>query len=77
LSGIGLDAEKKARYKEISLELSRLASKYEENLLDATNAWQKLISKKSDLAGLPESALQQASLQNLWRRKILLYFLLR
>jgi oligopeptidase A len=60
LSGIGLDAEKKARYKEISLELSRLASKYEENLLDATNAWQKLISKKSDLAGLPESALQQA-----------------
>ncbi|SMG63139.1 oligopeptidase A [methanotrophic bacterial endosymbiont of Bathymodiolus sp.] len=60
LSGIGLDTEKKARYKEISLELSRLASKYEENLLDATNAWQKLISKKSDLAGLPESALQQA-----------------
>ncbi|MEO1887897.1 MAG: M3 family metallopeptidase, partial [Methyloprofundus sp.] len=60
LSGVDLDAEKKARYKEISLELSRLASKYEENLLDATNAWQKLIKKKSDLAGLPESALQQA-----------------
>ncbi|MBT3813610.1 MAG: oligopeptidase A [Gammaproteobacteria bacterium] len=60
LSGVDLDAEKKARYKEISLELSRLASKYEENLLDATNAWQKLINKKSDLAGLPESALQQA-----------------
>ncbi len=39
---------------------SQLSSKYEENLLDATNAWQKLISKKSDLAGLPESALQQA-----------------
>ena len=60
LSGVDLDEAKKARYKEISLELSRLSSKYEENLLDATNAWQKLISKKSELAGLPESALQQA-----------------
>ena len=60
LSGVDLDQEHKARYKEISLELSKLASKYEENLLDATNAWQKLITKKSDLAGLPETALQQA-----------------
>ena len=60
LSGIDLDDEKQARYKQISLDLSRLSSHYEENLLDATNAWQKLISKKSDLAGLPESALQQA-----------------
>jgi oligopeptidase A len=28
--------------------------------LDATNDWQKLITKKADLAGLPDSALQQA-----------------
>ncbi len=60
LSGIALDAEKKTRYKDISLELSQLSSKYEENLLDATNDWHKLLSKKSDLAGLPDSALQQA-----------------
>jgi len=60
LSGIDLDDEKQTRYKEISLELSQLSSKYEENLLDATNDWSKLLSKKSDLAGLPESALQQA-----------------
>ncbi|MCF7971571.1 MAG: oligopeptidase A [Methylococcaceae bacterium] len=60
LSGIDLDDVKQARYKEISLELSQLSSKYEENLLDATNDWQKLVTKKSDLAGLPESALQQA-----------------
>ncbi|TXL13843.1 oligopeptidase A [Methylococcaceae bacterium HT4] len=60
LSGVDLDQQKKARYKEISLELSQLSSKYEENLLDATNAWQKLVSKKSNLAGLPESAMQQA-----------------
>ncbi len=60
LSGIDLDAEKKQRYKEISQELSQLASKYEENLMDATNAWSKLIRDEDDLAGLPESALAVA-----------------
>ncbi|MDP2902244.1 MAG: oligopeptidase A [Methylovulum sp.] len=60
LSGIDLDAEKKQRYKEISLELSNLASKYEENLMDATNAWSKLITDEQGLAGLPPSALAQA-----------------
>ncbi len=60
LSGIDLDDEKKQRYKDISLELSALASNYEENLLDATNAWSKLIRDKQDLVGLPESALAQA-----------------
>ncbi len=60
LSGIDLNQQKQQRYKEISLELSALASNYEENLLDATNAWSKLIRDKQDLAGLPESALAQA-----------------
>ena len=60
LSGINLDEQKKARYKEISLELSKLASKYEENVLDATNAWSKHITDEGQLAGLPEIAMQQA-----------------
>jgi len=60
LSGIDLDNEKKQRYKDINLELSALASSYEENLLDATNAWSKLIRDEQDLVGLPESALAQA-----------------
>jgi len=60
LSGVDLTIEKKQRFKEINQELSSHASQYEENLLDATNAWTKLISHKRDLAGLPESALAQA-----------------
>ncbi|WP_374086787.1 oligopeptidase A [Methylomicrobium lacus] len=60
LSGIDLDAEKKQRYKEISQELSKLASTYEENVLDATNGWSKLITNELDLTGLPASALAQA-----------------
>ncbi len=60
LSGIDLSEEKKQRYKEISQELSRLTNLYEENLMDATNAWSKLIKDSQELAGLPESALAQA-----------------
>jgi oligopeptidase A len=60
LSGVDLDNEKKQRYKTISQELSRLASNYEENLMDATNAWSKVIRNEQDLAGLPASALAQA-----------------
>ncbi|MEA3277345.1 MAG: oligopeptidase A [Pseudomonadota bacterium] len=56
LSGVDLPAEKKERYKVISQELSRLTSKYEENLLDATNAWSKVLTDEAVLAGLPASA---------------------
>ena len=57
LSGVDLPQEKKQHYKALSQELSKLSSKYEENLLDATNAWSKLITDVEALAGLPESAL--------------------
>jgi len=60
LSGIDLSEQKQQRYKEISQELSRLSSKYEENLLDATNDWGKLITDIDLLAGLPKNALMQA-----------------
>ncbi len=60
LSGVDLESDKKLRYKVISQELSRLASHYEENLLDATNAWSKLVTDENDLAGLPESAKASA-----------------
>ncbi len=60
LSGIDLSDEKQQRYKQINLELSRLSSKYEENLLDATNAWTKLITDQELLSGLPDSALTLA-----------------
>ncbi len=60
LSGVDLDSDKKDRYKQISQELSRLTSQYEENLLDATNAWSKQITDIHALSGLPESAIAQA-----------------
>ena len=56
LAGVDLPPDKKARYKEISQEMSGLTSRFEENVLDATNAWTKHITSEDALAGLPDSA---------------------
>ena len=64
LSGVDLPEKKKERFKVISQDLSKPTSKFEENLLDATNAWEKNIKDKEQLSGLPESSLamcQQAA----------------
>ena len=57
LSGVDLADDKKKRYKDIQQQLSQLTTRYEENLLDATNAWSRLISDKALLAGIPDSAI--------------------
>jgi len=63
LAGVDLPPEKKQRFKEISQQMSVLTSKFEENLLDATNTWSREIADEADLAGLPESALGLARQQ--------------
>ncbi len=60
LSGVGLEADRKVRFKEIAQRLSQLSTRFEENLLDATQAWLKQITDESALAGLPDSAKAQA-----------------
>jgi oligopeptidase A len=59
LSGVHLPAADKARLKAIRQELSQAQSKFEENLLDATQAWKKHITDKADLSGLPECPKQR------------------
>ena len=56
LSGAELGAADKNRFREIQQELSSLTSRFEENVLDATNGWELLITDAADLEGLPESA---------------------
>ncbi|MEN9432976.1 MAG: hypothetical protein RLZZ422_565 [Pseudomonadota bacterium] len=60
LSGVALPNEQKQRYREISQELSQLTSKFSDHVLDATQAWFKQVTDKSELAGLPDSALEMA-----------------
>ncbi len=60
LGGVSLEAADKQRYGEIALELSRLTTEFSDNVLDATNAWEKLITDEADLHGLPASAIAAA-----------------
>lgn len=60
LGGVSLDDSAKKRFGEISLELSKLTTEFSDNVLDATNAWEKLLSDEQDLSGLPVSAVAAA-----------------
>jgi oligopeptidase A len=60
LSGIGLPAEVQQRYGEIQARLSELASRFSNNVLDATQGWTRLVTDEADLTGLPQSALAAA-----------------
>lgn len=59
--GANLNAEKKARFREINEELSVLSVKFDKNVLDETNAFELVIEKEEDLAGLPPSVITAAS----------------
>ncbi len=60
LGGAELPDDQKARFKEIQEALSKLAAKFEENLLDTTNDFAHYVEDAAELKGLPEDALQAA-----------------
>ncbi len=57
LSGVDLPDEERARLRAIDARLSVLTSRFEENVLDATQAWTWQTDDPSELAGLPASDL--------------------
>ena len=61
LSGAELPDDKKARFLEIQEQQSALASKFSENILDATNAFSLFIENGTDLSGIPTDVLQTAA----------------
>jgi oligopeptidase A len=62
LGGAELAAEAKTRYAAIQDELARLGAKFEQNLLDATNAWTLRVEDERRLAGIPDDVLEAARL---------------
>ena len=54
LGGIDLPPAAQARVKTLKVELARLATRFEENVLDATQAFRLNIRDEGRLAGLPE-----------------------
>jgi peptidyl-dipeptidase Dcp len=69
LGGAGLKDEVKKRFREISEELATLSLKFDENVLEETNSFLLHLTDRSDLAGLPESLIEMASLEAVKREK--------
>ncbi|MBC3871575.1 M3 family metallopeptidase [Undibacterium oligocarboniphilum] len=60
LGGAELPAEQKQRYAEIQEKQAQLSTRFSENVLDATNAYELLIEDRQQLRGLPEDAILAA-----------------
>ena len=61
LGGAELPADQKARFKEISEQLSKLSSKFEENIMDNTSDFTHIVETADALAGLPADAIEAAA----------------
>lgn len=61
LSGAELANTDQQRLRELNQQLSELSNQFSRNVLDATQAWQKHITDKTLLSGLPQSALDMAA----------------
>ena len=59
--GANLGVEQKKRFREINQELSLLGIRFGDNLLKETNAYRLVVTKKSDLAGLPPGVVTAAA----------------
>ncbi|RID68258.1 hypothetical protein BRARA_C00429 [Brassica rapa] len=57
LSGIALEDDKREEFNKIEQELEKLSHEFSENVLDATKKFEKLITDKKEIEGLPPSAL--------------------
>lgn len=60
LSGAELAPQDKPRYQAISEELAALAAKFQENVLDATNAFQENVREETNVDGLPSDVIEAA-----------------
>lgn len=60
LSGIALPPAQKEQFKLLSLKLSELQAKFEENLMDSVQAYGHLVADEAELIGMTESAKDSA-----------------
>ncbi|KAM0012130.1 putative oligopeptidase A [Helianthus debilis subsp. tardiflorus] len=61
LSGVSLEDSKRGEFNKIQQELTKLSRKFEENVFDATKKFEKLITNKKEIEGLPDTALGLAA----------------
>ena len=58
--GAALGEADKARLREVDVALTKVSTRFGQNVLDATNAWELLVDEEATLAGLPASAREAA-----------------
>ncbi len=63
LAGVSLKPEKKKQFAALVKALDQQQTRFEENLLDATHQWSKLIKDENQLSGIPDSTREQARQQ--------------
>ncbi|KLE10851.1 peptidase M3 [Aliarcobacter butzleri L355] len=63
LSGCNLENNKKKRLEEINLKLSELSHKFSQNLLNATNTFEMIITDFEDVKEIPQSDLELAKFE--------------
>ncbi|XP_048128508.1 organellar oligopeptidase A, chloroplastic/mitochondrial-like [Rhodamnia argentea] len=61
LNGVALEDGKREEFNQIEQELEKLSKKFDENVLDATKKFEKLITDKKDIEGLPATAVGLAA----------------
>ncbi len=62
-SGIALEGEKRERFNQIESETSKLTTDYSNNVLDATKAFELIVTDAADMEGCPDS-LQRLAAQS-------------
>ncbi len=62
-AGADLPEDQRERARELRVELSRLSTRFSENVLDATNAFEMVITDEAELDGLPDGAVSRARLE--------------
>ena len=60
LGGADLSPEHKKRFKDINERLSQLSSRFSDNLLDATNAFEHVVADPAEIVGIPQDVLETA-----------------
>jgi oligopeptidase A len=60
LGGAELQADRKAEFKAVREQLDKLSSRFNDNLLDATNAFSHYVTDRNELAGVPDDAVKAA-----------------
>ena len=60
LAGVDLDGPRRQRFGAVSRDLATAQARFEQNLMDATDAFRRPVSDEAELAGLPSLIIERA-----------------